>query len=177
MAHAGWPKVPPPAPVDPNDGLKKGKYCYLGGAKVPCKIDDVKTSKTGKHGHAKKVVKGYPVAYSQERDAEITKKSVEEVFSSHGHPVAFVIIKNTFDVTAFEDDVINCITEEGEEVSFPFPKSSQGEVSPYFLKLKALFEANDDAAGDLFWTMTVAFFPIHTGEIIHYAESWKEGTD
>jgi len=128
-------------------------------------------------GTPKKVVKGYPVAYSAERDLEVSKKSVEEVFSSHGHPVAFTVQKMTYDVTSIDQEQLSCIDEEGSEVTFNFPQTAQGEPSPYFQELLEKFQANDEAGGDAFWTVTMSFFPLATGEITYYMESWKAGAE
>ena len=176
----GWPKVAPPAPIDANEGLKKGHYVYLAAAKVPCKIDNVKTSKTGKHGHAKKVVKGYPVMYSVQRENELSKKCVEEVFSSHAHPTGFAPVKVDWLLMGIDDETISCMNDEDEVVDFPFPTDSTATPSACFLELMEKFKANDEAGGEMEYNVNIMFLPLIDGkvfgEISCFFEGWSEST-
>merc|ERR1712216_1056434 len=60
--------------------IKKGGYLLMKG--FPCKVVEIKTSKTGKHGHAKCVFTGYDI---------FTDKKVETMSpSTHGVEVPVV---------------------------------------------------------------------------------------
>merc|ERR1711937_111009 len=60
--------------------IKKGGYLLMKG--FPCKVSDIKTSKTGKHGHAKCVFTGYDI---------FTDKKYETMSpSTHGVEVPIV---------------------------------------------------------------------------------------
>ena len=97
--------------------VKKGSYVMLKGC--PCKIVDVKTSKTGKHGHAKCNITGIDV---------LTGKKCNEVHPGHIILGAFDLIKNEYEVAnidekegeieLMDDTTGNCIT-------LPFDKANE----------------------------------------------------
>jgi len=119
-----YPRVAPPVQEDARSALKPGKTVFLNG--VPCCIDEVKTSKTGKHGHAKHVVRGHSVEESKERKVELPRKSIEVVFTSHDRPKTFQVVKGSFDVVAaHEENGFQVLDENGELLHFPFPADSR----------------------------------------------------
>ncbi len=94
-------------------GIKKGVHLVLKG-QFPCKIINVATSKTGKHGHAKKAVVGIDV---------ITDKKYEEVFNGHSHVDVPTISTSTYNVMYIEDDGYMSLLDENsvpiEDIKLP----------------------------------------------------------
>lgn len=83
--------------------LKKNNYVII--KNKPCKIVDVKTSDTGKHGHAKKRVTGIDV---------ITDKKYEDVFNHHSHLSEPIISKINYQITMIDDqNYLSLMDEEG----------------------------------------------------------------
>lgn len=72
--------------------VKKGTYCIL--KNRPCKVAEVKTSKTGKHGHAKANITGICL---------LTGQKCNEVHPASHSLVEFKLSKTDFLVTAVED--------------------------------------------------------------------------
>jgi translation initiation factor 5A len=82
------------------------KGCHLMIKGNPCKIIEVTTSKTGKHGHAK--------CHFIATDIFTGKKMEELVSSSHTVPVPFVT-RNEFTIMDIGDDgTVSLLTESGE---------------------------------------------------------------
>jgi len=84
MASAGDSTVPK-FPIEASH-IKKNKYIMLKGH--PCKIVDVKTSKTGKHGHMKVNITGMDVLtakntmmFSQVMLTSLNSRSTKQNFS------------------------------------------------------------------------------------------------
>lgn len=94
----------------PAGNLKKGGYVCI--KNFPCKIIELSTSKTGKHGHAKTNITAVDM---------FTSKKLEEVApSSHSLPVPFVKSNqyDLIDIADKEDDngkfAVSLMDDEGE---------------------------------------------------------------
>ena len=89
--------------------LKKGQEMVINGE--PCKILEITTSKTGKHGHAK--------ANITARNLFTGNKAEDSVSTSHNVTRA-VIRKVEYDVLAInsDDKEITLVGEDGEEYDF-----------------------------------------------------------
>lgn len=74
-------------PIDAHS-VKKGTYVMLKGC--PCKVVDVKVSKTGKHGHAKCNITGIDV---------LTSKKCNEVHPGHIVLGAFDLLRREVEVS------------------------------------------------------------------------------
>ena len=84
--------------------IKKGAYAMLQGR--PCKVVEISTSKTGKHGHAKVYLVGI--------DIFTGKKYEERIPSTHTLDVPFVTKSEypLLDIT--EDDFVSLLLPNGE---------------------------------------------------------------
>ena len=124
--------------------VKKGQYIMLKGH--PCKIVDVKTSKTGKHGHAKCNITGIDV---------FSAKKYNEVHPGHIVLAAFDLSKNEYEVANIDvdDNEVSYMDENGNEHTCKIPEGEIGE------KLVAEFKANEEAGGDKFWIITIQTAP------------------
>lgn len=90
-------------PLEANAGAKKGHYIAINGR--PCKIADVSTSKTGKHGHAKAVIVGIDI---------FTGKKMEYMTPT-SHNIDVPIIKRTkMMVSAIDDEYLVLLDDNGE---------------------------------------------------------------
>lgn len=92
--------------------VKKGTFCILKGR--PCKVAEVKTSKTGKHGHAKANITGVCV---------LTGQKCNEVHPASHSLVEFKLQKIDYMVTAVEDHEdakkkISVLDEDNNELFF-----------------------------------------------------------
>jgi len=123
MASAGESKVPK-FPIEASH-IKKNKYIMLKGH--PCKIVDVKTSKTGKHGHMKVNITGIDV---------LTGKKYNDVQPGHANFTEFKIDKAEYqllDITS--ENALSCLDKDGNEQQF-----NSDIESEIFKKLKAEFD-------------------------------------
>ena len=84
--------------------VKKGQYIMLKGK--PCKITDCKTSKTGKHGHAKCNITGTDV---------LDGRKCNEVHPGHIVLMAFDLDKKELEVTNInaKEEEVSLMDEEG----------------------------------------------------------------
>jgi len=131
----------------------------------PCKVQDLKVSKTGKHGHAKANITGYDI---------VTGKKLVETVPGHTTMFQFEPVKKEYEVADIVDNTITAITPEGEEKSFPLP---DGEVGS---KLKEEFSANSEKSGDQFFLIGVLYAPRMVGKkwmANVLVESFKAGKD
>ena len=84
--------------------LKKGSHVLLKGK--PCKIVDIATSKTGKHGHAKANITGLDI---------FTNKKYEDCHpTSHNVDCPFVTKTDYELVSVGDDDYVTFIDKDGE---------------------------------------------------------------
>jgi len=84
--------------------IRKGGYIMIKGN--PCKVSDVSTSKTGKHGHAK--------CHFVAIDIFTGKKMEDLVPSSHTTSVPFVKKEEFQAMDVDEDDFITVLTSDGD---------------------------------------------------------------
>eukprot|EP00331_Platyophrya_macrostoma_P013977 CAMPEP_0176431868 /NCGR_PEP_ID=MMETSP0127-20121128/15054_1 /TAXON_ID=938130 /ORGANISM="Platyophrya macrostoma, Strain WH" /LENGTH=160 /DNA_ID=CAMNT_0017813929 /DNA_START=151 /DNA_END=633 /DNA_ORIENTATION=- len=109
--------------------LKKGGYAMLNGK--PCKILEITTSKTGKHGHAKANITG--------TDIFTDKKYEDSAPTSHNIDVPNVTRKDYQLIDIQGDGFLTLMLEDGstrEDLKLPTDEDSKEMVG----KLKAAFE-------------------------------------
>lgn len=94
--------------------LKKNFVAILKGH--PCKLMDIKVSKTGKHGHAKCNMTGICV---------LTGKKFNEVKPSHAPMFLARMDKHDYVFSYVKDEVVVCMTESMEEREI---KAEQAEI-------------------------------------------------
>jgi len=141
MASAAESKVPR-FPIEAHH-VKKNKYVMLKGK--PCKIVDVKTSKTGKHGHMKVNITGMDV---------LTGKKYNDVQPGHANFTEFKIDKAEYqllDITA--ENELSCLDQQGAEQQFKIDIESE-----IFKKLKEEFD------GGKTLIVTVVKAPVETAK-------------
>jgi len=99
----------PRIPIEAHN-VKKGKFVMLKGH--PCKIMDVKTSKTGKHGHMKCNITGIDV---------LTAKKYNDVVPGHANMTEFKLEKNEYQVIDIAEDKTNisCLDKENKTYTVP----------------------------------------------------------
>jgi translation initiation factor 5A len=115
--------------------LKKGSYVLLKG--WPCKVTDIKTSKTGKHGHAKCNITGKCI---------LNGKSYNEVQPSHAHMSEPLVTISEYQVLYIDEDegTISCLDQNDEEYTL----SLLPEEEIYQTLLKT-YEENEDGDNDV----------------------------
>jgi len=118
----------------------------------PCKINDLKVSKTGKHGSAKCNMVGYDI---------ITGKKYQQTEPGHASMMTFTPVKMEYEVADISGRTITAMTADGQEKQFDVPETDVGR------KLCEEFAANSKAGGDKFWIITVLYAPRQHGN------SWK----
>uniref|UniRef100_A0A061R9Y6 Eukaryotic translation initiation factor 5A n=1 Tax=Tetraselmis sp. GSL018 TaxID=582737 RepID=A0A061R9Y6_9CHLO len=115
--------------------LRKGGHIVIKGR--PCKVVEVSTSKTGKHGHAKCHFVGI--------DLFTGKKMEELVPSSHNCESPFVT-RTEYTLTDISDDDFVCLmTESGEtreDLTLPEKTDDDKKLSE---DIRAAFDAGDKA--------------------------------
>jgi len=142
---------------------RKGVFAIL--KDCPCKVQDLKVSKTGKHGHAKANITGYDI---------ITGKKLVETVPGHTTMFAFEPVKKEYEVADIAEGQITAITAEGEEKVFPLPEGEVGD------KLREEFKTNQDKGGDQFFLIGVIYAPRMVGKkwmANVLVESFKAGKD
>jgi len=84
----------------------------------PCKIVDVKTSKTGKHGHAKCNITGIDV---------LTTKKYNEVHPGHIIVAAFDVDKKEYELTNVDEKEgqVEVMDDAGSNIVFPIEKGNE----------------------------------------------------
>merc|ERR1719215_2112934 len=132
--------------------VKKGGYIMI--KDFPCKIVEIKTSKTGKHGHAKCNITGVDV---------LTGRKYNEVHPGHIILDAFDRIQMEYDVShtegAEDDFVVHAMDEEGNQEQFAtfFSPEVAREV---FKKINPTEGEDDDKA----WKVSVVYAPVGDGD-------------
>jgi len=143
---------------------RKGVFVIL--KDCPCKIADLKISKTGKHGHAKANMVGYDM---------INNRKYQETVPGHTSMFAFTPSKMEYEVADIQDGVITAMTPEGQEKFFNVPENP--EIGA---KLVQEFRDNAEKGGDQFWIITVLYAPRMVGKkwmANMLVESYKPGKE
>jgi len=149
-----------PVPIQASH-CRKGVYVVL--ADKPCKVNDLKISKTGKHGSSKANIVGYDV---------ITGRKVQETAPGHATYFAFTPAKIEYEVADINEGVITAMTPEGQEHFFNVPVSEDG------VKLASEFKEAADKGTDSFFIITVLYAPRMVGKkwvANTLVESYKQG--
>jgi len=110
--------------------VKKSKYVMLKGH--PCKIMDVKTSKTGKHGHMKCNITGIDV---------LTGRKYNDVVPGHAPMVEFKLDKAEFSLMDVEGEILKCLDKDNKEQVFKMDPESE-----LYKNLKGDFDAGKQLA-------------------------------
>lgn len=81
---------------------------------LPCRIVDMSTHKTGKHGHAKINFTALDI---------FTNRKVQAMETSTTNCVEVIVERSSYMVTDVDHDegVVNCLDEDNETVAFPIP--------------------------------------------------------
>jgi len=130
----------------------------------PCKVNELKISKTGKHGSSKANMVGYDV---------ITNRKYQETVPGHATMFGFEPKKMEYEVVDISNGQITAMTADGQEKFFNLP--IEEEHGP---KLLADFQANAEKGGDAFFVITVIYCPRMIGKkwmANIYVESYKPG--
>ncbi|EJD04918.1 eukaryotic translation initiation factor 5A-2 [Fomitiporia mediterranea MF3/22] len=127
--------------------LRKNGHVVIKGR--PCKIVDMSTSKTGKHGHAKVHLVGIDI---------FTQKKLEDISPSTHNMDVPNVKREEYQLVNIDDDFLNLMTSDGtpkDDVKVP-----EGDIGKEI-------QENFDAGKDLLVTIVSAM-----GE--EQAISWKE---
>jgi len=150
-----------PAPLQASL-CRKNVYVIM--CDMPCKVNELKISKTGKHGSSKANMVGYDV---------ITNKKYQETVPGHATMFGFEPKKMEYEVVDIANGTITAMTADGQEKFFNLP--IEEEHGP---KLLADFQANAEKGGDAFFVITVMYCPRMIGKkwmANIYVESYKPG--
>jgi len=150
-----------PVPIEATH-CRKGVFVVM--KDCPCKVSDLKISKTGKHGHAKANMVGYDV---------ITGKKYQETVPGHITMMAFTPIKIEYEVADIVGSDITAMDPDGGEHHFNVPDNKEvGE------KLVAEFKENAAKKGETFYVISVLYAPRMVGKkwmANMFVESYKQG--
>ena len=114
--------------------LHKGDYVML--KDHPCKLVEITTSKTGKHGHAKASITGIDI---------FTKKKYEDSCpTSHSIEAPFVVRKEYQLADVGADGYLTLLLEDGTTKEDLKLKEDDEEDGPMLIKLKDLIAAGKD---------------------------------
>lgn len=99
--------------------IQKGSYMLFDGA--PCKVVDIQTSKTGKHGHAKMRMTGIGL---------IDEKKRMVVMPAHDNVEVPIVEKKSAQVLSVTGDTANVMDSESYETfDLPIPEEMKGQVA------------------------------------------------
>jgi translation initiation factor 5A len=150
-----------PAPLQASL-CRKNVYVIM--CDQPCKVNELKISKTGKHGSSKANMVGYDV---------ITNRKYQETVPGHATMFGYEPKKMEYEVVDISKGQITAMTAEGQEKFFNLPiEEEHGQ------KLLADFQANAEKGGDAFFVITVMYCPRMVGKkwmANIYVESYKPG--
>eukprot|EP00357_Protocruzia_adherens_P029479 CAMPEP_0115045020 /NCGR_PEP_ID=MMETSP0216-20121206/47880_1 /TAXON_ID=223996 /ORGANISM="Protocruzia adherens, Strain Boccale" /LENGTH=158 /DNA_ID=CAMNT_0002427781 /DNA_START=65 /DNA_END=541 /DNA_ORIENTATION=+ len=113
--------------------LKKGAHAILKGH--PCKIVEITTSKTGKHGHAKANITGL--------DIFTNKKYEDSCPTSHNMEVP-VVVRKEYQVINIDGDYVELMNDQGDtkgDVKIP---TEGGDVTDVGKQLQDMFDEGKD---------------------------------
>ena len=130
--------------------VKKSSHIMLKG--WPCKIAEVKTSKTGKHGHAKCNITGIDV---------ITQRKYNEVHPGHIVLAGFEPIKNEYEVTDFSEaeSYFEVMDASGENTRIEADLEREADA-----KLMRDLLANAEAGGEKYYQCMTVTAPVGEGD-------------
>jgi translation initiation factor 5A len=149
-----------PAPLQASL-CRKGVFVIM--CDNPCKVSELKISKTGKHGSSKANMTGYDL---------ITNRKYQETVPGHATMFGFEPKKMEYEVCDINNGQITAMTADGQEKFFNLPEEEHGQ------KLLADFQANAEKGGDAFYIITVMYCPRMVGKkwmANIYVESYKAG--
>jgi len=147
--------------------VKKGGHIMLKGH--PCKVVEVKTSKTGKHGHAKCNITGVDV---------LTARKYNDVAPGHIIFPAFDVQKDELDVMDFDEKEgqLSCLNADGDEKIVPFDDES--EVCQ---KLKKQLDDDKESGAEKYYSCTIVSAPVgdkpESLKIETVISEWKEAKE
>lgn len=98
--------------------VKKGSYVMI--KCHPCKAQEIKTSKTGKHGHAKCNITGICV---------LTGKKYVDVQPSHANMYAPVVTKTEYQLMFVDENDISMLDADNAEYTVAFDPNNEQCVS------------------------------------------------
>jgi len=107
--------------------LKKNLFGML--KDRPCKIVEVRTSKTGKHGHAKCSMTGIDV---------LTGKKIQDVQPAHAQMYFAEVQKRELQVLFIDEHSVSCLDENSVECAFNLDGCTCTE------ELRAAYDAGDE---------------------------------
>jgi len=154
------PELEQPAPIQASL-CRKGVFVIM--CDNPCKVNELKISKTGKHGSSKANMVGYDV---------INNRKYQETVPGHATMWGFEPKKMEYEVVDISNGQITAMTADGKEKFFNLPEEEHG------VKLAADFAANVEKNGDAFYVITVMYCPRMVGKkwlANIYVESYKLG--
>jgi len=131
----------PRTPIEAHH-VKKSKFVMLKGR--PCKIAEVKTSKTGKHGHMKCNITGIDV---------LTGKKYNDVVPGHANMVEFKLDKAEVAVIDIGADHISYLDDKNAQ-----HQANIDNTSELFKKIKEAFDAGKSL------TVTLVRAPVETAK-------------
>lgn len=113
--------------------VKKGAHAMLKGH--PCKVMEVSTSKTGKHGHAKAHIVGIDI---------FTNKKYEDLCpTSHNMEIPFVNRAEYQIVDISDDGFVTMMTEGGETKSdLTLPTDTEGNEDEMAKQIREMFASD-----------------------------------
>jgi len=129
-------------------GVKKGHLIMLKGK--PCKIAEVKTSKTGKHGHAKCNITGMDVHEN---------RKINDVFPGHIVLAAFDQQKNDWEVVGITDDVCEVMDEDGKVHEYDLTPQSGEVYGKVHQELIAAVAEAEESGSDVIYQAQIVTAP------------------
>lgn len=140
-------------PITAGD-CKKGTFVIM--KNRPVKLIEIKTSKTGKHGHAKCNMTGTCV---------LTENKVNDVFPASANLVAFTLDKEQFLVTDVDESShsIEVLTADNDSLTFRyFPDKENCKGAEAVAAHKARIESKKDDDKGIY--ISVIRAPVEIGE-------------
>jgi len=129
----------------------------------PAKVNELKISKTGKHGSSKANIVGYDI---------ITNRKYQETVPGHATLLEYEPKKMEYEVVDINGNQITAMDQDGNERFFRVPAEEHGA------KLVADFKANAEKNGDQFFLITVLYAPRMVGKkwvANMWVETYKPG--
>jgi len=153
-----------PAPIQASL-CRKGVHVIM--KDNPCKVNELKISKTGKHGSSKANMVGYDI---------ITNRKYQETVPGHATMFSFEPKKMEYEVVDISDGKITAMTPDGVEKFFNLSSANKDVAE----KLLGDFRANAEKGGDQFYIITVLYAPRMVGKkwmANLHVETYKPGKE